>query len=63
MTPLKKKFEIKKREEELAKTDFIGHKAIEGYDCDTLYPGWKERRKQLRDEINAIEDGTYEEEE
>ena len=30
---------------------------IEGYDCDTLYPNWKEDRKALRDRINELEDG------
>lgn len=40
---------------ELAATDYIALKAIEGYDCDALYPGWKARRRALRDEINELE--------
>lgn len=40
---------------ELAATDYIALKAIEGYDCDSIYPGWKARRRALRDEINELE--------
>lgn len=40
---------------ELAATDYIALKAIEGYDCDSLYPNWKARRRALRDQINALE--------
>lgn len=40
---------------ELAATDYIALKAIEGYDCDALYPGWKARRAALRDQINELE--------
>lgn len=40
---------------ELAATDYIALKAIEGYDCDSLYPDWKARRRALRDEINELE--------
>ena len=41
--------------QELADTDYIALKAIEGYDCDTLYPGWRDRRRALRDEINRLD--------
>lgn len=41
--------------EELYKTDYIPLKAIEGYDCDTLYPNWKATRKGFRDRINELE--------
>jgi hypothetical protein len=47
--------------QQLQKTDYIPLKAIEGYDCDTIYPGWKEERKTIRDEINRIEEMTDEE--
>ncbi len=40
---------------ELDATDYIALKALEGYDCDTLYPGWREHRRALRDEINRLE--------
>lgn len=40
---------------ELAATDYIALKAIEGYDCDALYPNWKARRRALRDQINELE--------
>lgn len=40
---------------ELQATDYIALKAIEGYDCDALYPGWKARRRALRDQINELE--------
>ena len=40
---------------ELQATDYIALKAIEGYDCDSIYPDWKARRRALRDEINALE--------
>ena len=40
---------------ELQATDYIALKAIEGYDCDALYPNWKARRRALRDEINELE--------
>lgn len=43
---------------ELQATDYIALKAIEGYDCDALYPEWKARRRALRDEINELENGT-----
>lgn len=46
--------------EELFKTDYIPLKAIEGYDCDTLYPGWKTERKSFRDRINELEKNIYE---
>lgn len=42
---------------ELQATDYIALKAIEGYDCDSLYPDWKARRRALRDEINELENG------
>lgn len=40
---------------ELQKTDYIALKAVEGYDCDALYPDWKARRRALRDQINELE--------
>lgn len=40
---------------ELQATDYIALKAIEGYDCDTLYPNWKAHRRALRDQINELE--------
>ena len=40
---------------ELQATDYIALKAIEGYDCDSLYPDWKARRRALRDQINELE--------
>ena len=54
INPIKK--EIDDIQKELAKTDYINFKYTEGYDCDTLYPGWKEKRKALRDRINELED-------
>lgn len=48
--------EIESLKEELYKTDYIALKSIEGYDCDTLYPHWKEDRKKLRDRINELEE-------
>lgn len=53
------RIKIRKRIEELknqlADTDYIALKAIEGYDCDALYPGWKQQRRELRDMINELE--------
>lgn len=49
--------EIEDLKYQLSLTDYIALKAIEGYDCDTLYPNWKEDRKALRDRINELEDG------
>lgn len=49
--------EIEDLKYQLSLTDYIALKAIEGYDCDTLYPNWKENRKALRDRINELEDG------
>ena len=40
---------------ELQATDYIALKAIEGYDCDSIYPNWKARRRALRDQINELE--------
>lgn len=40
----------------LQETDYIALKSIEGYDCDTLYPGWKENRSEIREEINELEE-------
>ena len=48
--------EIQKLKDQLALTDYIALKAIEGYDCDELYPNWREERKALRDKINELED-------
>lgn len=47
--------EIEDLKKQLQKTDYIPLKAIEGYDCDTIYPGWKEERKEIRDRINELE--------
>lgn len=47
--------EIEDLKYQLSQTDYIALKAIEGYDCDTLYPNWKENRKALRDRINELE--------
>lgn len=49
--------EIEDLKYQLSLTDYIALKSIEGYDCDTLYPNWKENRKALRDRINELEDG------
>ena len=49
--------EIEDLKYQLSQTDYIALKAIEGYDCDTLYPNWKEDRKALRDRINELESG------
>lgn len=49
--------EIEDLKYQLSLTDYIALKAIEGYDCDTLYPNWRENRKALRDRINELEDG------
>lgn len=49
--------EIEDLKYQLSQTDYIALKAIEGYDCDTLYPNWKKNRKALRDRINELEDG------
>ena len=47
--------EVERIKQELSETDYIALKSIEGYDCDTLYPGWKAQRKALRDRINELE--------
>lgn len=47
--------EIGLLKEQLFNTDYIPLKAVEGYDCDSLYPGWKASRKTLRDRINELE--------
>lgn len=49
--------EIEDLKYQLSQTDYIALKAVEGYDCDALYPNWKEDRKALRDRINELEDG------
>ena len=49
--------EIEDLKYQLQQTDYIALKAIEGYDCDALYPNWKEDRKALRDRINELENG------
>lgn len=41
---------------QLVATDYIALKAVEGYDCDALYPNWKENRAALRNEINRLEE-------
>ena len=48
--------EINAIQTELLNTDYIALKSIEGYDCDTLYPGWKVKRANLRNRINEIEE-------
>ena len=47
--------EINRCREMLYKTDFIPLKSYEGYDCDTLYPNWKEKRAAWRARINEME--------
>lgn len=47
--------EIGVYKERLFNTDYIALKAVEGYDCDSLYPGWKQHRKEIRDRINELE--------
>lgn len=47
--------EIEDLKYQLSLTDYIALKAVEGYDCDALYPNWKEDRKALRDRINELE--------
>lgn len=51
--------EISSLKEQLSATDYIALKSIEGYDCDTLYPGWKTQRKALRDRINELETSVW----
>lgn len=54
------RFKILRRIDELksqlAETDYIALKAIEGYDCDIIYPGWKLQRREIRDVINELEE-------
>lgn len=50
-----KRIEISQLIQQLQETDYILFKSLEGYDCDTLYPEWKEKRKALRDRINELE--------
>ena len=47
--------EIEELKAKLAATDYRVMKAVEGYDCDTLYPNWKEERAAWRDRINELE--------
>lgn len=47
--------EIEHLKEQLAATDYIALKAVEGYDCDALYPNWKAERAELRQRINQLE--------
>ena len=47
--------EIEHLKEQLAATDYIALKAVEGYDCDSLYPNWREERAELRKRINTLE--------
>ena len=47
--------EVENLKMQLAETDYIALKYIEGYDCDELYPDWKQHRKDLRDRINQLE--------
>lgn len=47
--------EIVQLKQQLADTDYIALKYVEGYDCDELYPGWKEQRMAIRDRINELE--------
>lgn len=46
---------IEELKAQLQATDYIALKAVEGYDCNTLYPNWKEQRAALRNEINELE--------
>ena len=46
---------IEELKAQLAATDYIALKSVEGYDCDTLYPNWKAQRAALRNEINELE--------
>ena len=48
--------EIDNLKAQLSDTDYIALKAFEGYDCDTLYPGWKAERARLRGRINELEE-------
>ena len=47
--------EVERLRQKLIETDYITLKYVEGYDCDTLYPGWKQHRKEIRDRINELE--------
>lgn len=47
--------EIEQLRTNLYNTDYIPLKYIEGYNCDELYPNWKEQRKAWRDRINELE--------
>ena len=51
---------IQELKEELSGTDYIALKAFEGADM-AEYPGWKQKRQGLRDEINRLEGMTDEE--
>lgn len=50
------KNQIKCYQDLLEDTDYIPLKSIEGYDCDTLYPGWRQQRCEWRDKINEYEE-------
>lgn len=54
-TILNLKNQIKDLEKQIASTDYILFKSMEGYDCDVLYPNWKQNRRQLREQINQLE--------
>ncbi len=47
--------EIENLKYQLSLTDYIAIKYIEGYDCNELYPEWKETRRAIRDRINELE--------
>lgn len=49
------RLDIEALKESLAATDYIALKAVEGYDCDTIYPNWRADRQTLRKEINELE--------
>lgn len=48
--------QINNIKQQLAETDYIALKAIEGYDCDKLYPNWRQERSELRNTINELEE-------
>lgn len=48
--------QINNIKQQLVETDYIALKAIEGYDCDNLYPNWRQERSELRNTINELEE-------
>ena len=47
--------EMRTLQEQLSATDYILFKSLEGYDCDTEYPDWRENRRMLREQYNEKE--------